>query len=441
MTRNAKIIVGLAVLAVIAAFGYWVYSNLDWEETTVPVPVRGPARTNNLLAAERLSARLGSVSESTFGIQGALRLIGSHVAGSSANPANSVLFLPTARRTLIARHEAALRDWVRAGGHLIAVTYTLEGESDRPDTLLAEFGFKQTRTKLGEKSKPKPLKDEDEEESAQEAEERRQREAARKAEELLKKLPGFRKREEKCWTVRESGALAPRFPQGRETLSACFDPRFHLEGKREALWAVTSEHGVHALTQSYGQGKVTVLTDYFLFQNESLGKADHADLFAAMVGFNDAGKKPTHVYLMPREEYDGIFTLTWRYAWPVVLTLALLTMLALWRWGARFGPVHSARTHARRSLAEHVRASGEFLFRHGQSTTLWRATLDAARRRAERVLPRATFQNEDAYLDALATRSGIDAQHLRLVFLAPHPPSSEQFAHSIATLNQLRNAL
>ena len=83
----------------------------------------------------------------------------------------------------------------------------------------------------------------------------------------------------------------------------------------------------------------------------------------------------------------------------------------------------------------------EFLFRHGQSTTLWRATLDAARRRAERVLPRATFSNDDAYLAALAARSGIDAGHLRTVFLAAHPPASEQFANAIATLNQLRNAL
>jgi hypothetical protein len=440
MKRSHKIALALAILAGLGGLGYWVYSNLEWEETTVPVPVKGPARTNNLLAAERLAARLGSTTESTFGIQGALQLLGGGIAGKLPDPANTVLILPTQRRTFIPRHDEALREWVKTGGHLIAVTYTLEEDGDRPDPLLRDFGFRQFRTALGEKSKPKPPKDEDEE-SEQEAEERRKREAAKRAEDLLKKLPGYRKREEKCWAVRESGTLSPRFPAGLEVLCAYFDPRFRLEGNREVLWSVGSDHGVHALTLAHGKGKVTVLTDYQLLQNDLIGKADHADLFAAMAGFNDSGKKPSHIFLMPREEYDGILALTWRYAWPVVCMIVLLVLLALWRWGARFGPVYAAKSTARRSLAEHVRASGEFLFRHGQSTTLWRATLDAARRRAERVLPRATFANDDAYLAALAARSGIDAGHLRTVFLAAHPPAAEQFANSIATLNQLRIVL
>lgn len=440
MKRSHKFGVALAILAVLGGLGYWVYSNLEWEETTVPVPVRGPARTNILLAAERLIERLGSRAGSAFGIHGALQLVGGGIAGNRPDPAQTVLILPTQRRTFLPRHDEALRDWVSAGGHLIAVTYTLEGESDRPDNLLREFGFRQFRSALGEKSKPKPPKDEDEE-TEQEAEERRQREAARRAKDLLKNLPGYRKRDEECWIVRESGTLSPRFPAGRESLSVCFDPRFRLEGNREALWSVKSEHGVHALTHAHGKGRVTVLTDHHWLENEAIGKADHAEMYTAMAGFNDAGNKPAHAFLMPREDYEGILSLTWRYAWPAVSMVAVLTVLALWRWGARFGPVMVARSTARRSLAEHVRASGEFLFRHGQSTALWRATLDAARRRAERVLPRATFSNDEAYLSALAARSGIDAAHLRTVFLAPHPPTNEQFANSIATLSQLRNAL
>ena len=119
MKRSHKIALALAILALLGGLGYWVYSNLEWEETTIPVPVKGPARANNLLAAERLAARLGSTAESAFGIQGALQLLGGAMAGKRPDPANTVLILPTERRTFIPRHDEALRDWVNAGGHLI----------------------------------------------------------------------------------------------------------------------------------------------------------------------------------------------------------------------------------------------------------------------------------------------------------------------------------
>ena len=95
----------------------------------------------------------------------------------------------------------------------------------------------------------------------------------------------------------------------------------------------------------------------------------------------------------------------------------------------------------RRSLVEHVRASGEF------PVSPWSIHRALARHRSMRRAgapngcPRATFSNDEAYLSRWRRDPGIDAAHLRTVFLAPHPPTNEQFANSIATLSQLRNAL
>jgi hypothetical protein len=92
-------------------------------------------------------------------------------------------------------------------------------------------------------------------------------------------------------------------------------------------------------------------------------------------------------------------------------------------------------------LAEHVLATGEFLWRHEQSTVLWRATLDATRRRVARTLPRESFAGDEAWVAALAAKSGIDAAHLHALWIHPHPPDTNRFATTIATLNRLRNSL
>ena len=121
------------------------------------------------------------------------------------------------------------------------------------------------------------------------------------------------------------------------------------------------------------------------------------------------------------------------------------TLLWLWRAGSRFGPVIPLITLSRRSVAEHIRAVGEFLWRHQQQHLLWRATLRVAQRRVARLMPPSVDGSAD--IDALAVRTGVDSDAIRRVLgdsvgaTDLTPPSRQQFQNSIATLEQIRKSL
>lgn len=414
---------------------WWVVENYELEEVTYPGVPKGEAVSNQLFAAQRLTERLGVEATSRTGFRDL----------PSGDARGSVLVIPTERRTMTQRQRDALLAWVSNGGHLVTVTYTLDKAGNKPDPLMLAIGVRQTLTangKAAEKLRETATAPEsDDEDEARKVRDREKRRLARKEMEKLRrqfpKLPAFA---DDCPTVKLSGSEAARFAGAATVFKACFDDQFQVDSGRPALWRVSSAQGTHALTVPHGAGRVTVLTDYDFMTNPRIGRADHADLLAAMLGVNDA-KPPRSVVFISREDVDNIFVLTWRYAAPVAVVLAVWLLLGLWRAASRFGPVLVPAPPRRRSLAEHVRASGEYLWRHGQSTQLWRATKGLTERRIERVLPAASFPSPEAHLQALARRSGIDAVHLESILHAAHPPAPEAFANTIATLNQLRNAL
>ena len=209
------------------------------------------------------------------------------------------------------------------------MTHTLEGESDRPITCCANLASGNFAVRLARNQSPSPPEDE---ETEQEAEERRQR-GGQTRRDLRKNLPGYRKRDEECWIVRESGTLSPRFPAGRESLSVCFDPRFRLEGNREALWSVKSEHGVHALTHAHGKGRVTVLTDHHRLETRPSARPIMQRCTRQMA--IERGTSRRIVFPMPREDrYEGILSHSHGAMRPAVSMVAVLTVLALYA-GAR----------------------------------------------------------------------------------------------------------
>ena len=68
----------------------------------------------------------------------------------------------------------------------------------------------------------------------------------------------------------------------------------------------------------------------------------------------------------------------WRYGAPSRLCSASRwSRLALWRGGVRFGPLTAASETARRSLAEQIRGTGQFVLRHGGGEALHAAAVRA----------------------------------------------------------------
>lgn len=412
---NRGRIILLIVLLALSAAGYWAYENMTLEEVKIPSLPKGEAATNDLYAAQRLLESLGANAQSQVGFQ----------APPEGDPKRGVLILPTERRALTPRQRKQLLDWAAAGGHLIVVTYTLKDEGDAADPMLDELGVTQYMRKP-----PKKKADEDNpfasdnEKTAKPAPKRKPARAS----------PFAKPSDGECPAQTESGDLAPRFPA--QSLRVCFDPRFRVEADDNEVWSVASRRGTHAAMIAHGAGRVTVLTDYEFMTNGHIGRADHADFLTALVGPDVKG---LNVVLTPREDVDGLPLLIWRHGWTVVTVAALLIATMLWRGGTRFGPLEPRPEPVRRSVLEHVRAMGEFLWRRGEGRRLWQSSLAATRTRMARSL--LPTKNPDREIAQIEARTGIPAGRLRQAFYPTPKPGAEEFARAIATLEHVRKKL
>jgi hypothetical protein len=108
-----------------------------------------------------------------------------------------------------------------------------------------------------------------------------------------------------------------------------------------------------------------------------VGELDHAEL-----GWRLASAQPVLLYLRMRS--PPLLDWIQRDAWPVAVAAALLLLLWLARIIPRFGPLEPAEEPPRRSLLEHIVASGRFLWSRGAGASL----LEAARERAVRLARR-----------------------------------------------------
>jgi hypothetical protein len=216
-----------------------------------------------------------------------------------------------------------------------------------------------------------------------------------------------------------------------------FDTSFHLEDPQDhaQAWANSAE-ATHMLQLVYGNGVITVVTDADLWKTRAIGKYDNAWLLWYLT-------QDSNVTMLVSTEHDNLLSLLLRYFPLLLLTLALLIGLGLWRAGMRQGPLLPAPSIARRQLTEHLRASAELLRRHsGQQHLLRTLQLDVQRRARQRhpgfeSLPVTEQWQVLARLTRQPTRAISEA-------LRPRPVarmSSSDFTRQVAHLQLIRNAL
>jgi hypothetical protein len=216
-----------------------------------------------------------------------------------------------------------------------------------------------------------------------------------------------------------------------------FDTSFHLEDPQDhaQAWANSAE-ATHMLQMVYGEGLITVVTDADLWKTRAIGKYDNAWLLWYLT-------QDSNVTMLVNTAHDNLLSLLLRYFPLLLLSLALLVGLGLWRTAMRQGPLLPSPHIARRQLTEHLRASAELLRRNsGQQSLLRTLQLDVLRRARQRhpgfdtlpvteqwqVLARLTRQPTSAISQALRPRPATRM-------------SGAEFTRQVAHLQLIRNAL
>lgn len=204
----------------------------------------------------------------------------------------------------------------------------------------------------------------------------------------------------------------------------------------------------------HGKGRVDVLADFDFLTNSGstegsglLGSVDRTgglrDLphraLARQVLAPNYGKGKVH--LVYAAQMPSLLRTVLSQGWPVWLPLALALLAWLWLRMQRFGPLLPSPASERRSLLEHVRASGEHLFRYQKRALLYAAVRNAFLARLRRRDPVAAALSGEAQASAIADRLGIPAEQVRTALQPPSSQDKPAFRDRISTLIQMRKRI
>ncbi len=375
--RRWLLALGLAASAV--GLVYWLATHLERRIERVERGFVGEARRNPYLAGEDFLRRMG-VAASTLEDPRSLDRL----------PApDGTLLIPSDRAVLGEARSRALLDWVRRGGHLIVrVRRPTEGEAPAPDPLLDPLGIR--GRDLG-------------------------------------------------WENVDAGetTIVDR-EESTDLLEIAFHPTYVLDaGGVEPLWEISDPEGIRLIQIALGAGRLTVLSDTSMWENDHIGDYSHARLLFVL-----AGERPHSPFLiLARDDLPPLWRWLWGHAPAVVIAAALLLLAWLAQAPGRFGPLRPDPQPRRRALLEHIEACGHFLWRQGAVGVLEEATRQALLQRLRRYHPQLAQLPPIEQARRLAERSGLGPRLIRRALEGEALEGRDQFTRRIQVLETLRKAL
>jgi len=237
----------------------------------------------------------------------------------------------------------------------------------------------------------------------------------------------------------------------------CNGRRFAVQPPRgmavERQWGDTGDLVFARLR--HGQGRIDVLADMAFMDGKGRPNPTVAQNAAnpAIDGLHDKAHRDLTRYVLAPNYGKGTMWLVYAsrppslwnrvfyHGWPVWAPLLLALLGWLWQRAQRLGSELPSPPAERRSLLEHIRASGEHLLRFGKAPLLYDAVRRAFLVRLRRRSPSAAALTGEARVQAVATL--LQWSHER-VQTALTPPASHDVAglrDRIRLLIQMRNLL
>lgn len=386
------LIARIVLLALVVALVTWIARNTYWADATVPMPLKGEAARNPFYAAQRFAEALGAYTQWDRALP--------------SPPSRAVIVVSTWNWTLSTHRRLTMEQWVESGGRLVVDSSLIGGDG-------------QFRRWSGI-SRNYPEYDEDVDEESD-------RPVAR----------GTRVSPRPCRTLDEAGDRPLAAGERTHRITVCgFSGASSLTSVRAASWELRDESGAQVLRVPVGRGTVTVI-NATPFGYRDLFDDENALLFVAATRLR-AGDE---FHFLSEGDPEPLLAMAWRLGAPVVAILGVLMAFALWRSGARFGPRVAATDGARRSLAEQIRGTGQFVMRFGGGQSLHAA--------AVRALGEAAARHISAYdrlpalerIAQLARVTGLDEEELAAAINHSGARRSNELRSAIALLEAARRRI
>lgn len=362
------------LVALLLAAGAWIATRTEWVDEAVPTPPKGEALTNELYATQQLVRQLGAKVVKPKQL-------------STMPPHGATLLLSSWHWDLFPERERLLRAWVQGGGQLVIHADMLY--NDRLQAWL-----------------PVQRVDDDDEDEAQEDEAPPASESSASAPASAPSAAQKRKALE-CDQVIEPDGVKPAYGDRREYKLCGGHGYPRIKAPAQAQWAIEGPLGHDMVRVPIGQGSVTVITSHRLFLNSHVLEGDNALLAMAALQV----RRGTEVWFVSEEARPPLLTWLWTQGWVAVLLGLLALSAALWRGAIRFGPLSARSMPGRRSIAEQVKGTAQFLKHHG-ADALHAAQVRALDETAQSHLRDYAHLERGARAKAIAKATGLDADAL-----------------------------
>ncbi|HTS51870.1 MAG TPA: DUF4350 domain-containing protein [Burkholderiales bacterium] len=213
-------------------------------------------------------------------------------------------------------------------------------------------------------------------------------------------------------------------------------PRLY-DDEDAASWSHQSYGALRMLQIPHEDGLVTVLSTFRPFTNYAIGRLDHAELLWRLASRDG---QPFEVWLVRHVDVQSLPVWLLHNALPVLIALGAFLALALWRVSPRFGPLRPSLPPDRRSLVEHLSATGRFYSLQRRLPALLRIVrqdgLDLLGARA----PETRGQDGAARLKTAARLTGRRPRELLQAFSAP-AATPHEFTQAVRVLAAFRRQL
>lgn len=405
MAKSTQVLLYALLLIAGLAIANWFYNNFTWVKEETDVGFQGIAQSNQLLAAEFFLRNMGIRAHQVNGL----------VAFRNLPSPRKTILIATPRETLNEELSQDLLSWVRSGGHLIVEARVQSANADNKqannnndltaharDSLLSGLSVFSVRSNTDADNKNIPVAF--------------FLDSPGQSQEIQVDFPYYR--------ILSRGNPREKQPESR-----------HLP---EPVWVVEDELGAYLMQFSLEQGLLTVLTSSRMFTNEQIDKYDHARFLHFLLqhpGYDDG------VWLIRVDDMPALWRWLWDNARYTMLCLMILLLLWLWRAPLRFGPQLNDAPTRRRSLLEHIQASGYYRWHEQQSGLLLAKVQERVWENIQRLHPGVRRENAAQAFTMLEEITGIQANVIKQALTPVLKLDEQEFTEKVRILEAIREQL
>jgi len=435
--KSKLIIIILLLLVGCAVYGFYYLferyeevKDLGWDKK---------AQRNPYLAAEQFLQKSGIKVTSSNNYDQLSKL-----------PEQGMVFISNSSETLTRKRVDEIIEWIEQGGHLIIAAPIYD--EDEEDILLSRFNVTNEYLDWDDEA---DYEEDDNTEQKADGPKKLSEQLEKMNEDIEKgvykeKLEKSKKAKEE-YKIPEAEITRLKFTDYEFQVGVHFSPASGLshpsfydededededkDGSQKPGYWTGSEYGTHFMQFDVGYGLLSVVSDGTVWRSEDIDKLDHAHLLWLL------STNYSEVILLYGANMPSIFYYFWKFGSEAVIMILVWLLVWLLYRSRRFGSIREPVAIGHRSIAEHINASAEYLWRDKKFEQMIEPLRNEVRHRLQLHYPNYVYLNDVQQTQLIHEHSHLDVERIEDAFKKEVSGDESEFTQIIFDLQMIRNTL